>query len=74
MRQTIKSKIIEKKAENGQKLLGETSGWYSFRSNSNLTALLKELGKEASEVDVICGAKKRYKTEGTELLVFSLPE
>jgi hypothetical protein len=39
-RKTIAQKVIEERIANGQKLLGRTSGTYTFRKGSNLSQAL----------------------------------
>jgi hypothetical protein len=74
MRKTIAQTIIEEREANGQRLLGRTSGWYSFRKGSNLSRELERLGLTQNDVDVRTGAKRQRQSEGTELLIFSKAE
>ena len=64
--QTIENEMTAK----GYTLIGKTSGQYSTKPNSNLGRKLAQLGVTADEVVIRYGAKKHYKTEGTDLLIF----
>jgi hypothetical protein len=71
-RKTIAQKVIEERKANGQKLLGRTSGTYSFRKGSNLSQALVRLNLTEDDVDVRTGARAgRHKNDGYELLIFS---
>jgi hypothetical protein len=72
MRKTIAQRVIEEREANGQKLLGQTRGLYSFRKNSNLYQALTELGLTENDVDVRTGARAGLrKNDGYQLLIFS---
>jgi hypothetical protein len=75
MRKTIAQKVIEEREANGQILLGQTTGTYSFRKNSNLYHKLIELDLTESEVDVRTAARAgQHWNDGYELLIFSKGE
>ena len=69
-RKTIAQKIEADMTAQGYTLIGKTSGWYSTRPNSNLSRKLEQLGVSADEIEIRQGAKHRYATEGTDLLIF----
>lgn len=71
-RKTMAQKVTEERQANGQTLLGQTSGLYSFRKNSNLYRKLVELGLTENDVDVRTGARAgRNANDGYQLLIFS---
>jgi len=70
---TIAQTVIKERQANGQTLLGQTSGTYSFRKNSNLAHKLNELGLTEKDVDVRTGARAgKSRNDGYQLLIFSL--
>jgi hypothetical protein len=70
--QTIAQKLTAEMEAAGHKLLGQTSGTYSFRKGSNLSRYLDRLGKTEEEVIVKAGARAgRNANDGYQLLVFS---
>jgi hypothetical protein len=71
MTQTIANRRIEEMKSQGYKLVGRTSGQYTFRAGSNLARKLEKLGltKETCEVRYAARAGKNA-TEGYQLLVF----
>lgn len=72
MCKTMAQKIIEERKMNGQSLLGQTSGTYTFRKGSNLARKLDELGLTETDVDVRTGARAgRFYNDGYQLLIFS---
>jgi hypothetical protein len=72
MCKTIAQKIIEERKANGQKLLGRTSGTYTFRKGSNLARKLDKLGLTEDEVDVRTAARAgQFYNDGYQLLIFS---
>lgn len=69
---TIAQRVTEERQVNDQKLLGQTSGTYSFRKGSNLAHKLAELGLTENDVDVRTAARAgRNKNDGYQLLIFS---
>lgn len=68
---TIAGKRIAEMEAEGYEYVGYTTGWLSFRKNTNLSHLLKQLGLSESEVTVRAGAKMQHQTEGSQLLVFT---
>jgi len=71
MKKTIAQNRIMEMAEKGYKLVGKTSGTYSFRKGSNLARRLEELGLTEDTCEVRTGARAgKQKTEGYELLIF----
>lgn len=70
--QTIAQKITAEMEAAGHKLLGQTSGTYSFRKGSNLSRYLAHIGKAEEEVVVKAGARAgKHLNDGYQLLVFS---
>lgn len=75
MRKTIAQTVIEEREANGQKLLGQTKGLYSFRKNSNLYREITKLGLTENQVDVRTAARAgRNWNDGYQLLIFSRKE
>lgn len=71
MKITIKQKIELEMQEAGYRLLGMTTGTFTFRKNSNLSKYLIRLGKTESQVVVKAGARAgRMWNDGHQLLVF----
>ena len=72
MRQTIADQVTATMEIKGYKLVGQTSGTYSFRNGSNLARKLKELNLTEQTCEVRTGARAgKHKTEGYELLIFT---
>jgi hypothetical protein len=72
MKKTIAQTKIDEMTSKGYKLIGKTSGLFSYRKGSNLSRKLESLGLTKSEVEVRTGARagKRL-NDGYELLIFS---
>jgi hypothetical protein len=69
---TMAQELIKAQESQGKKLLGQTSGAYSFHKNSNLYHKLTELGVTEDQVDVHTAARAgRNKNDGYQLLIFS---
>ncbi len=69
---TIAQKVTAEMEEKGHKLLGQTSGTYSFRKGSNLSRYLARIGKTEDDVIVETAARAgKNKNDGYQLLVFS---
>jgi len=70
--QTIAQKITAEMEAEGHKLIGRTSGTFSFRKGSNLSRYLVHIGKTEDDVIVKAGARAgKNANDGYELLVFS---
>lgn len=70
-RKTMAETVIEKMEAEGKKLIGRTSGLYSFRKGSNLARKLEELGLTKNDVDVRTGARAgQAANDGYQLLIF----
>ncbi len=70
--QTIAQKITAEMEASGHKLLGRTSGTFTFRKGSNLNRYLAHLGKTEDEVIVKAAARAgKNANDGYQLLVFS---
>ena len=71
MKKTIAQKVSEEMASKGYKLVGRTSGTYSFRAGSNLARKLAQLNLTQKTCEVRCAARAgKQKTEGYQLLIF----
>lgn len=71
-RKTIAQQTIEEMESEGKKLLGKTSGTYTFRKGSNLARKLESLGLTENDVDVRRGARAgQHQNDGYQLLIFS---
>lgn len=69
---TMAQELIKAQESQGKKLLGQTSGAYSFHKSSNLYRKLTELGVTEDQVDVYTAARSgRNKNDGYQLLIFS---
>ncbi len=69
---TIAQTKIDEMAGKGYKLIGRTSGTYTFRSGSNLARKLASLGLTEDDVVVKTGARAgRNLNDGYELLIFA---
>lgn len=72
MRKTIAQIEIDEMASKGYKLIGRTSGLFSYRKGSNLARILESLGLTKSDVVVRTGARAgQFLNDGYELLIFS---
>ena len=71
MKKTIAQTRIDEMTSKGYKLVGKTSGLFSFRRGSNLARKLEALGLNENDVEVRTGARagKRL-NDGYELLIF----
>lgn len=71
MRQTIADQVTATMEIKGYKLVGKTSGTYSFRKGTNLARTLENMGLTEATCEVRTGARAgKHKTEGYELLIF----
>jgi hypothetical protein len=71
MRETMAQKVIDEMRIKGFRLVGQTSGQFSFRKGSNLSQALECLGLTEYEVKVRTGARAgKNATEGYQLLIF----
>ena len=71
MNETIAETRIAEMQAKGYKLVGKTSGTYSFRKGSKLSQKLDNLNLTKDTCEVRAGAYSgKYKTEGYELLIF----
>ena len=72
MKQTIAQTKIDEMTSKGYKLIGKTSGTFSFRKGSNLARKLESLGLTEKDVEVLTGARAgAHLNDGYELLIFS---
>jgi hypothetical protein len=72
MKQTIAQTITDEMTGQGYKLIGKTSGWLSFRKNSNLSQKLALMGLTENDVVVRAGARVgQFRNDGYELLIFA---
>lgn len=72
--QTIAQKITVEMETTGHKLLGQTSGTFTFRKGSNLSKCLERLGVTGSDVVVKAAARAgKNRNDGYQLLVFGKP-
>jgi hypothetical protein len=72
MKKTIAQTKIDEMTSKGYKLVGKTSGLFSFRKGSNLARKLENLGLNESDVEVRTGARAgKHLNDGYELLIFS---
>jgi hypothetical protein len=72
MKKTIAQTIIDEMTSKGYKLVGKTSGLFSFRKGSNLARKLESLDLNESDVEVRTGARAgKHLNDGYELLIFS---
>ena len=70
---TISEKLIAAAKQDGFVYVTRTSGKYSYAKNSNMRKMLEYVLEDYCNVYqlmVVAGAKKRYRSEGTELLIF----
>jgi len=72
MKKTIAQTKIDEMTSKGYKLVGKTSGNYTFRKGSNLARKLESLGLTEQTCEVCTGARAgKNATEGYELLIFT---
>lgn len=72
MKKTIAQTEIDKMISEGYKLVGRTTGLFTFRKGSNLACALDRLGMTENDVEVRRGARAgQYANDGYELLIFS---
>lgn len=69
--ETVAQHIISDMTARGYTFVGQTSGWLSFKPNSNLGRFLAAKGLTADDVVVCQAAKRQRRTEGRQLLVFT---
>lgn len=71
MKETIAQAVIREMEAKGFRLVGQTSGTYTFRKGSNLARKLEQLGLTEQEVDVRTGARAgKNANDGYQLLIF----
>jgi hypothetical protein len=70
MRVTKAQYQINKMEKDGYKLVGQTSGLYTFRKGSNLYKEITRLGYKPEDIVVETGAHKWQGSAGWELLIF----
>lgn len=71
MKKTIAQTKIEEMTSKGYRLVGRTSGTFSYRKGSNLARKLESLGLTESDVEVRTGARAgQHLNDGYELLIF----
>jgi hypothetical protein len=71
MKKTIAQTKIDEMTAEGYKLVGKTSGTYTFRNGSNLARKLESLGLTEQTCEVRTAARAgKNATEGYELLIF----
>ena len=72
MKQTMSEQVTATMEIKGYKLVGRTSGTYSFAKGSNLSRKLAELSLTQNTCEVRTAARAgKNKTEGYELLIFT---
>ncbi|MBS4058881.1 MAG: hypothetical protein KG029_00640 [Bacteroidetes bacterium] len=71
MKKTMKENIVEEMTGKGYRLVGETSGTFSFRKNTNLSYALERLGLTEQTCVVRQGARAGdARTAGYRLHIF----
>ena len=72
MKKTIAQTVTAEMEAKGFRLIGQTSGTYTFRKGSNLARKLEQLGLTEEQVDVRTGARAgKNANDGYELLIFT---
>lgn len=70
-KQTMGQKVVDEMTGEGYKLVGKTSGSFSYRAGSNLMLKLESLGLTKDTAEVRAGARAgMHKSEGYELYIF----